>query len=108
MTLVLTNTSRWFDGQRLHQVGSIVVTGSYLTPLGEVLSLANPEIKSSRLPDFMLIQGRTGFTYAYNPNTDISDGTMSVFLAGVEASAGLYPGLVTGDVITYHAIFRMR
>jgi len=108
MTLVLTNTSRWFDGQRLHQVGNIVASGNYLTPFGEVLALTDGEIKSSRLPDFMIIQGRTGFTYAYNPNTDVTDGTMSVFLANVEASAGPYPGGVTGDVITYHAIFRMR
>lgn len=108
MTLTLTNTSRWFDGQRLHQVGNIVVTGSYVTPDGEVLALADPEIKSSRIPDFMIIQGQTGFTYAYIPNTNINDGTMSVYLAGAEAAAGLYPGGVTGDLITYHAIFKMR
>lgn len=109
MTLVLTNTSRWFDGQRLHQVGTIVASGNYVTPNGEPLSFADGEIKSSRIPDFVVIQGnQSGYTYGYHPGTDITDGTMAVFLAGAEAAAGPYPGLVTGDTITYHAIFKMR
>ena len=108
MTLVLTNTVRWFDGQRLHQVGTIAASGTYLTPRGEPLSFANPEVKSSRIPDHVEIHGQTGFDYKYVPNTDITDGQMAVFLGGIEAVAGAYPGGVTGDIIKYHAIFKMR
>ncbi len=109
MTLQIVNTSRWFDGQRLHQVGSITITGSYLTPFGEPLSFADGEIKSSRIPDVVEIHGQTGgHQYAYRPGTDVTDGTMLVFFAGVDLLAAVYPAAVLNDVVTYHAIFKMR
>jgi len=109
MTLQIVNTSRWFDGQRLHQVGTITVSGSYLTPLGEPLSFADGEVKSSRIPDYVEIHGQSGgHDYNYVPGSDITDGTMAVFLAGVEIVAGAYPAGVTNDTIKYHAIFKMR
>ena len=107
MTLVLTNTRRWFDGQRLHQVGTIVASGTYSTG-GDVLSFADPNIKSSRIPDHVEIHGIAGWHYSYDPQTDQTDGLMLCHQAGAEEGAGAYDATITGDTIRYHAIFPMR
>ena len=109
MTTQITNTSRWFDGQRLHQVGTIALSGTYQTGQGEILSFADGEIKSSRIPDFVAIHGeREGFIFTYSPGTDITDGALVVHLAGVELSGAAYPGAATAETVHYHAIFKMR
>jgi hypothetical protein len=109
MTTQITNTSRWFDGQRLHQVGTIALSGTYLTGQQEILSFADGEVKSSRIPDFVEIHGEVeGFQFNYSPGTDISDGALVVFLAGVELSGALYPGNLLAETVHYHAIFKMR
>lgn len=109
MTLVLNTEERkrWFDGQRFHSVGTITPSGSYVTG-GDVLSFADSNIKSSRIPEYVEIHGIAGFDYGYEEGTDQTDGLMLVHLAGVEAAAAAYPAGVLADTITYHAIFRMR
>lgn len=109
MTAQIVNTSRWFDGQRLHQVGTITISGSYPTPNGDPLSFADGEVKSSRIPDYVEIHGEdSGYQFAYKPGTDISDGAMFVFLAGAEHAGAVYTAGVLADTIHYHAIFKMR
>ena len=46
--------------------------------------------------------------YHYSPGTDISDGALVAFLAGVEFSGAPYPGAAIADTVRYHAIFKMR
>ena len=109
MTTQITNTSRWFDGQRLHQVGTIALSGTYQTGLGEILSFADGAVHSSRIPEVVEIHGtREGFVYNYSPGTDISNGALVAFLAGVEFSGAAYPAAAIADTVRYHAIFKMR
>ena len=108
MTTQIVNTSRWFDGQRLHQVGTITLSGNYPTPNGDTLSFADGDVKSSRIPDWVEIHSVSGYDFAYEPGTDISDGAMFVFLGGAEHAGLPYTAQVLGDPIRYHAIFKMR
>ncbi len=109
MTLVLNTEERkrWFDGQRFHSVGTITPSGSYVTG-GDVLSFADPNIKSSRIPELVTIYGIAGWQYSYEEGTDQTDGLMLAHFAGVEEGAGAYDAAILGDTISYHAIFRMR
>lgn len=107
MTLAITNTKRWFDGQRIHQVGTILASGSYVSG-GDVLDFRDGEIKSSRIPDHVELQGIAGWQYSYDPQTDIGDGLMLAFFAGIEEGAGVYDAAIIADTIRYHAIFPSR
>lgn len=109
MTLVLNTEERkrWFDGQRFHSVGTITPSGSYVTG-GDVLSFTDPNIKSSRIPEEVVIHGIAGFGYSYDPQTDQSDGLMLAHDGTTELAAAAYPAGVLADTISYHAIFRMR
>jgi len=109
MTLVLNTEERkrWFDGQRFHSVGTITPSGSYVTG-GDVLSFADPNIKSSRIPEWVEIHGIAGFAYSYSEQTDQTDGLMLVHDGSTEEAAAAYDAAILADTITYHAIFRMR
>ena len=107
MTLVITNEKRWFDGQRVHQAGTILASGSYVSG-GDVLSFRNGEIKSSRIPDVVTIYGIAGWAYSYDPQTDIGDGLMLAHFAGIEEGAGAYDAAIIADTLRYHAIFVSR
>ncbi len=107
MTLVITNEKRWFDGQRIHQVGTILASDNYATG-GDVLDFRDGEIKSSRIPDRVDIYGIAGWQYAYDPQTGIEDGLMLAHFAGVEEGAGAYDAAIIADTIRYHAIFPSR
>ena len=113
MTLVVTNVERWFDGQRIHQVGTILASGSYVTG-GDTVDFAKGDIHSSRVPDWVEIHGEAGYVYGYKPGTTISNGKVIAFEAGADAApldevaAGAYPAALIADVIRYHAIFKSR
>ena len=108
MTTQIVNTQRWFDGQRLHQVGTITLSGSYATPNGDPLSFADGDVKSSRIPDFVTIHSASGYTFSYAPGTDITDGAMFAFLGGVEHAGAVYTAQALSEPVHYHAIFKMR
>ncbi len=113
MTLVVTNVERWFDGQRVHQVGTILASANYATG-GETVNFAQSEIKSNRVPDWVEIHGKAGYVYGYDPGTTLANGKMLVFEAGADGAAldehanGAFAAAVIADVIRYHAIFKSR
>ena len=112
MTLVLTNTERWFDGQRLHQVGTILASANYATG-GELVIFSQADVKASKVPDWVEIHGMAGYVYSYNPGATIDLGKMLAFEAGADAApldevpASTMPAALIADIIRYHAIFKM-
>lgn len=116
MALAITVREKWFDGQRLHIVGSIAATGNYASG-GDTLSFASGEIKSQKIPDHVDVHGVAGFVYEFLDGTDNATGKLKVrgqeptsATAGVialsEIAAAAYPAGVTGDTIRFHAIFK--
>lgn len=112
MTLVLTNTERWFDGQRLHQVGTLLGSSNYATG-GEIVNFADGEIKSAKVPDWVDISGQAGYVYGYVPGATQALGKLIAFEAGADGAAldevanGTMPAAMVADIIRYHAIFKM-
>ncbi len=113
MTLVATVTDKWFDGQRIHVVGTILASGSYSTA-GDTLNFAGAEVKSAQAPVDVQIQGVAGYVYGITLGALISNNLMTAHEAGVdgaaldEVAAGAYPAALIADVIRFHAIFKSR
>ncbi len=109
MTLATTVRDTWFDGQRLHVVGTLVASGSYVTG-GDSFSLKSGRIRSRRPPKYVHIKGANGFVYGWQagPQDALK---MLAFEAGAQGSAldqvaaGAYPAGIIADGIQYHAYF---
>lgn len=114
---VPTVTDQWFDTKRQNVVGTLAISASPATyaPGGIVCNFLG-KIPSNRIPSFVQINGISGFTYAYVPGTDASNGLVKVF---VETAVGTNTPLsehttaaivagVSGDTITFEAIFKLR
>lgn len=107
MSLTLTVTDHWQDGKRIHVVGTIVAAGNYTTA-GVTLSFADTKIKSSSIPEVVLIAGANGlYIYRYQPGTGIADGKVLVVDLSTQAqlAAAAFPAGITGDTLTVYAIF---
>ena len=104
MSLVAAVTNHWTDGKRIHVIGTITASGNYTTG-GDTVSLALPQIKSNSAPLFVDVKGQAGYTYQFKPGTSMSNGLLGCYSGGTETAAGAYPGGITGDIITFHAIF---
>lgn len=121
MSLAISVTESWFDGQRQHVVGTITPSGNYATG-GDALDFTSQhKIKSpkGRVPTHVEIQGASGFAYRWVPGTDLATGKVKVLgqeptnatvgvIALTELAAAAYPAGVTGDTIRFHAITRTR
>jgi len=110
MSLAVTITKQWFDGKKIHVVGSIVASSTYATG-GDALSFANLGIKSSQAPFWVKFNSLAGYGYTFSPNATPtqSNGLMRVnTAANTELGAGAYPGGITGDTIGFYALFEIR
>lgn len=112
---VTTITNQWSDGQRLHVTGTIVMSGVYVAN-GDILNWQNAidarqgfiGIMTQNQPDMVFIQGIAGFVYVWTPaNNKIKILTGAAAQAALtELAAGALPAGVTGDTITFYAIFK--
>jgi hypothetical protein len=103
--LTVTVKDHWQDTKRNHITGVIVASGSYSTG-GDTAVFAAGElakIKSSLPPVVFMLQGITKYLYRVIPAT----GKILVFIpdTGLELAAGAYPAGITGDSISFYAIF---
>ena len=111
MALNVTVTSHWWDGKRIHAIGTIVATGNYATG-GDILDLSDFSIKSNRVPLFVDVIGIAGYDYRYVNGTTIANGKLMAFQNGAvtspaaELAAAAYPAGALADTIKFHAIFR--
>jgi hypothetical protein len=121
MALAVTVTFVDRSNNALRVYGTIAASGNYTTG-GDTLSFAGQDaIKSSSLPKFVSIQsqnssGHSLWEYGYTPGTTQANGKMQVLgqqptsaTTGVipfsELAAAAYPASITGDVITFEAVF---
>lgn len=113
-----TVTDSWFDGKRLHVVGTIAIGASPLTYAagGPVLNFNGVGILSGLPPVRTDVSGRGGFIYKFLKGTTIANGTLAVFAEGtvaanaplVEHTTAAIAAGVSGDTIDFYAIFKLR
>ena len=113
-----TVTQQWFDGKRLHIIGTIAIGASPLTyaPGGPVMDLTGVGILSSRIPEWAHIKGAAGFLYRYIKGATNKLGTVMIFAEGaVSANAPLLEHTtaaivagVSGDTIDFYLICKNR
>ena len=112
MALAIKIEEQWHGGQRVHAVGTIEASGSYVAN-GDTLDLSGIRWASTP-PTHVDIYGIAGYVYCYNPGTKIANGKMLVYEAGADGAAlderavAAYPSAVTGDTIRFHAIFKKK
>jgi len=115
MALVAAVTKQYYDGKKVHVVGTITASGSYTTG-GDTLNLQLLGIKSSQVPYWFEVQGVNGFIYAFVAGTTQANGKVKAFVEATvatntplaEHTAAAYVAGITGDTITFYAEFEIR
>lgn len=108
MALALGSVISALDtGQALAVVGTLTASGNYAAG-GDAPSWASSLIKSTKAPYCVFLSGIAGFVYVW----DRAAGKVWTYTSGANAqdplaelSAGAYPAGVTGDTITFLALF---
>lgn len=110
MSLALTVTKQWWDGKKLHVIGTVVASSTYATN-GDTISFASLGIESSQAPLWVKFNSLNGYAYVYSPASPSTQSTGKMRVnttSNTELAAGAYPAGVTGDTIGYYAIFEAR
>jgi len=110
MSLALTVTSQWWDGKKIHVIGTVVASGSYATN-GDTINFSGLGIKSSQSPLRVDLISLNGYGLAFAPASPPAQATGKMRVnttSNTELAAGAYPAGVTGDTITFYAIFEIR
>jgi len=116
MPIAVTTVDSWHDSKRLHVVGTLVFSGTYPTG-GDTLNFQSVKgVLSSLTPVECVCHGNSGHLYEYVFGTTIANGLVMVRIATTTAgnvglsqhSNAAYDATVTGDVVRFHAIFKMR
>lgn len=107
MAIATAVTHQFDNGQVLEVLGTFTASGNYATP-GDAVSWASTNIKSTRTPLFVTAYGIAGYVYVY----DLASDKLKVYVGDadaqdplIEVSDGAYPAAVTGDTITFRALF---
>jgi hypothetical protein len=116
-TTTVTVTDTWYDGQRQHVLGNILINAGDYAAGGLVVNFQDPKIKSTLVPDNSAVQiwGAAGFIYVYVAGTTIANGKMEVWVSTASATTNdpltqysttaSSAGLIA-DVTRFHAIFK--
>lgn len=116
MAIVATTTDSWHDTKRLHVCGTLAFSGNYVTN-GDTLNFQGVKGVLSSLPPLeCVIHGQSGHVYEFVFGTTIANGKVQVRIATTTSgnlglsqhSAAAYDATVTGDVVNFHAIFKLR
>lgn len=107
MALAVTVTNHWEDTKRVMVIGTLVATGNYVTG-GDTINFGDPLIKSNSAPLFVVFNRLSKYLMAMVFGTLISNGKVKFTVpdTGLEVAAGAYPAGITGDTITFFAIFK--
>jgi len=113
-TMTPTVTDQWFDGHRLHVLGTVALTGGtdYASG-GLVMSFAGLVKGSSRPPEWLTVKGISGFIYEWVVGTTQATGKVQIRVEATVAtntplaqhSAVAVVSGVTGDTIVFYGIF---
>jgi len=119
MSATLTVTQHWTDGKRRHVVGTIALSGSYVTggvPLNVAVygnPTSQPVVVSNIVGQGGYYGSVPGSLYSYRyvpaPSTDptvLKDGLLRIFSGTTELSAGAFPTGTLADVISFYGIFQ--
>lgn len=96
--------------------GSIALSGSYATH-GDTLNFVNAglPVTTDLTPRHVeLVEtpatgtSASGYTFNYAVGTDLTNGALQAFLAGVELAAGAYPSGLLSAAVKFLAIFPAR
>lgn len=109
-TLAVGN--QWVDGK--YNVGGIVTISpspATYTTGGVPFSMMQADVKATRTPSDVIIQGKSGYIYSYSKGTDNSNGFLKIFVQDAVATNQLaemanalaIPAGVTADVISLQA-----
>lgn len=110
MTMAIGSSRPFNLGNVKGATGGLTPSGNYATGGDAVDFTVVPRYFDGRKPDFLIIVGKAGYIYAY----DAANGKVMVFFADnnnaadgplIEIPAAAYPAGVTGDVITFFAIW---
>lgn len=106
-TVTVTPLRSWVDGM-YHVFGTVAVSASadtYATG-GLTMALNNALIKAQRTPQFVRFTGINGYEYAYINGSDNTNGKLKILTtAATELAAAAVPAGVSGDTITFEAVF---
>lgn len=111
MAVSFTVKTQWTDTMKLHLIGNFAFSGNYTTGgdtinFGALSTDTQPVIVKSGSPPFWVdIAGQTTLLYNFVYGLTINNSKIKIISGGAELAAGAYPGGVTGDTITYHAVF---
>jgi hypothetical protein len=124
MSATLTVNQHWTDGKRSHVVGTITLSGSYITG-GINLPLLVDGIYTSQPIVHSDVVGKGGYygydvgtlyeyryqNAPYNPSPTnltnfLQQGVLRIFLSGTELPASALPAGVLADVIKFYGIFQ--
>lgn len=113
-TVTVTDERFTFSfGNKYRALGSITISASpavYVTG-GIAMNFLVPLIKATRTPLVVYVQGQSGYIYSYIPGADASAGLLKIFQqsaatsALTEIPASAIPAGVSGDTITFDALF---
>jgi len=105
MPLTATIKEHWMVNTKINVIGTLVASGNYAAG-GEVPAFSSAEsckIKTGSAAVFEIVSGISKYMYRFN----IANGKILVFdpATGLEIATAAYPAGVTGDTITFLAIY---
>lgn len=110
MAMAVSSSRPFRLGNVMGATGVLTPSGNYATGGDTVDFTVLPRYFDGRKPDFLMIVGKAGYIYAY----DAANGKVMTFFGDnnnavdgplIEIPAAAYPAGVTGDVITFFAVW---
>ena len=112
---ILDERYTWVAGNKYFVVGTVAVSAGPATYTGGgiAMNLMVPLVKATRTPIMMIFMGQSGLEYRYVPGPDASSGLLKIMVQDATATNPLaelangsaIPAAVSGDTITFQAIF---
>lgn len=105
--VAITVTQHWADLKRLHVIGTVALTGNYVTG-GDIISFADPLIKTASPPQLIRFLNLSKYLLRFAVGTTLANGKIKIIVpdTGLELAQAAYPAALTGDTITFEGIFR--
>lgn len=113
---ITDNRYQFIAGSKYMAIFNVAISASpaaYVTGGIAMNFDAASEVKATRTPFFVVVQGISGYIYSYVAGADATSGLLKIFQGGAAVSnpmaeipASAIPAAVSGDTITGFAIFQ--
>ena len=106
MAVVATVTDHWEDGKRVHVIGTLALSGNYVTG-GDTVTVSNLSlIKSASPPNWAEALGQSKYKYVFI-FSGLTTGKVKIIIpdTGLELGAAAYPAAIAQDTVLFYAIF---